>query len=116
MCIKMVIKKEIIGINKEFGGKLVRESSLDFACTHVDHVKSVYKKNALLLRAIVVDHPFDDFNKSTAIIIMMRLFKKHDVVCDETLLLRLIVRVAKHSVTDLHTLEKSLRKCCQKKN
>jgi len=114
MCIKMVTKEEIIKINKELGGSLNRPSSLDFACDYEN--KNIYKKNACLVRAIVVDHPFSDFNKSTATIVTIRNFKEEKIKCDEDKLGCCILNIAKNNINDLNKIEKTLRKCCPKKN
>ena len=106
-------KKEIIKINKELGGKLSRASSLDFACDM--ETKNIYKKNACLIRAIAVDHPFTDFNKSTATITTIRSFKKKGIKCNEDKLIRGVLNIAKNNITDLNKIERGLRKWCPKK-
>ena len=111
----MCMKKEIIKINKELGGKLVRPSSLDFACDKIKAEKNIYRQNAYLLRAIVVDHPFDDMNKSTATIIVTRNFRKHKIKCKEKPFLKGIRNIAKNNITDLNKIERGLRKWCLKK-
>ena len=111
----MCMKKEIIKINKELGGKLVRPSSLDFACDKIKSEKNIYKRNACLLRAIVVDHPFDDMNKSTATIIITRNFNKHKIKCKEEPFLKGIRNIAKKNIIDLNKIERDLRKWCPKK-
>ncbi len=112
MCMK-IDKKEIIKINKELGGSLSRPASLDFACDF--KTKNVYKKNACLVRAIAVDHPFTDFNKSTATITMIRSFKRKGIKCNEDRLTRGILNMAKNNITNLNKIEKNLRKWCPKK-
>ncbi len=112
MCIKME-KKEIIKINKELGGSLSRASSLDFACDM--KTKNIYKKNACLVRAITVDHPFTDFNKSTATITTLRSFNRKGIKCNEDKLIRGILNIAKTNETDLNKIERGLRKWCPKK-
>ena len=86
-------KKEISIINKELGGKLVRSGSLDFACDM--KTKNIYKKNACLIRAIAVDHPFTDFSKSTATITALRSFNRNKIKCDEDKLTRGVLNIAK---------------------
>ncbi len=106
-------KKEIIKINKELGGNLRSGSSLDFACDI--KTKNIYKKNACLIRAIAVDHPFTDFNKSTATITALRSFNRHGVKCNEEKLTRGILNIAKTNESDLNKIERGLRKWCPKK-
>jgi len=111
---KMVTKKQIIKINKYLGGILNRPSSLDFACDF--QTNNIYKKNAYLIRAIAVDHPFTDYNKSTATLSTIRNFKERNIQCNKEKLMKSILNIAKNNVTDLNKIERRLRKCCPKKN
>lgn len=113
MCIIMVTKEDIIKINRELGGQLSQPSSLDFACDF--ETKNIYKKNACLIRAIAIDHPFTDFNKSTATITAIRGFKEKDIICNEDKLIKGVLKLAQKNVTDLKRIERGLRKWCQKK-
>ncbi len=79
----MRIYEEIIEINKELGSVLVRPSSLDFACDKASYEKNTYKKVAYIIRAIIVDHPFFDFNKSSATIITKRIFERENIMEDK---------------------------------
>jgi prophage maintenance system killer protein len=109
------MEKEIIRINEELGGKIVRGNSLSWACDKVKEENNVFKKNAYLIRAIVIDHPFTDMNKSTATIISLRNFKLNNIKCNEDLLLLNIKRIVKKNITDIKIIERVLRRCCQKK-
>jgi prophage maintenance system killer protein len=111
----MCMEKEIIKVNKELGGTLVRKNSLSWACDKIKSEKSIYRKNAYLIRAIVVDHPFSDMNKSTATIITIRNFMKKKISCNEESLLRGVRNIAKNNIIDINKIEKGLRKWCQKK-
>ena len=111
MCMK---KEEIIKINKELGGTLINPSSLDFACDY--NSNNFYKKHAYLIRAVAVDHPFSDFNKSTISISLLRSFKREGIKCNEDKLTRGILNIAKNNIKDLNKIERSLRKWCPKKN
>jgi prophage maintenance system killer protein len=107
----MVEKKEIIKINEQLGGYLSRPSSLDFACDL--ETKNVYKKNACLIRAIAVDHPFTDFNKSTATLVTLRNFKERSIKCNEDKLIKGVTKIAKKNITNLNKIEGMLRKWCK---
>ena len=106
-------KKEIVKINEELGGSLSRPSSLDFACEFKN--KNIYKRTAYLIRAIVVDHPFTDFNKSTATILTIRSFGREGIKGDEDKLIRGILNIAKNNITDLNRIERGIRKWYPKK-
>jgi len=110
----MSLKEKIIELNKGFGGNLARAGSLDFACNRAEHEKNVYRKCAYLIRAIVVDHPFSDGNKSSAIAIVIEELYKENIDCNEESLTRFILRIAQNNTSDLIKIERGLRKCCQK--
>jgi len=109
----MGIYKEIIDINKELGGTLVRSSSLHFACDI--RTTNIYRKLAYITRAIVVDHPFSDMNKSTTMIFTTRFFKRKKINGDKNCLEILIKNVAVKNIIDIKKIEKRLRKCYPKK-
>jgi len=111
----MGIYEEIIKINKELGSVLVRPSSLDFACDKASYEKNTYKKVAYIIRAIIVDHSFLDFNKSSATIITKRIFERENIIYDEKKLMRKIKKIAKENIQSIAKIEKMVRKCCQKK-
>ena len=112
--VKNKLFKEIVSINSKLGGVLVRPSSLDFACDY-GASKNAVKTIAHILRAIVVDHPFDDYNKSTATIIARRLFQRNGFDVNVNKLKSLIKRMAIKSENSILKIEGGLRKCCQKK-
>mgnify|MGYP001612342557 CR=1 FL=1 len=108
----MITKEEIIKINKELGGEIINLSSLDFALKSEE--KNIYKRNALLIRAIVVDHPFSDMNKSTATISIIRNFREKGIKCKEESLFRGLEKIASKNITNLNKIERGLRKWCPK--
>lgn len=109
------MKKEIIEINKELGGTLRNSNSLDYAEEESKDEKNIYKKVAYFTRAIIVDHPFSDMNKSTATIFAIREFRKHNIFCKEESLMKGFLKIAKKNITNLDKIEKGLRKWCLKK-
>jgi prophage maintenance system killer protein len=118
MCIKMEINKDrIIRINKGLGGNLSRNGSLDYALDMAKHEKrNPYKKVAYIVRAIIVDHPFVDGNKRTALEVVVRELYKENIVCDIKKLTKTIVKIARNNINSIIKIERMLRKCCQKKS
>jgi len=84
-------------LNKEFGGDLVRDSSLKFAESYCVQSKSRQKCMAAWIRAVIVDHPFTDGNKRTAYLIVA-LFK---MIHNQKGVARALSRIAKNNITDL---------------
>ena len=76
MCMN-ISKKDLLRINHGFGGNLRSDSSLDFAFERLEDKKlGDYKKLAYLMRAILVDHPFSDGNKRTAMFLAFAFAKE----------------------------------------
>jgi len=63
----MLTIETIVGINKKFhNGKLVNMPSLDFAVSAQSKTKNWLVQLTYLVRAILIDHSFEDGNKRTA--------------------------------------------------
>lgn len=66
-----LIKKDIIALNQQFDkGKLHNESSLDFALSYAKKTENWTKALAFLVRAILIDHAFEEGNKRTAALLI----------------------------------------------
>ena len=79
MCME-ISKEDLLRINEGFGGNLRSDSSIDFAFSKIEDSKlGDYKQLAYLLRAILVDHPFSDGNKRTAMFLAF-VFAKENLV------------------------------------
>lgn len=104
-----ISKEDLLRINVGFGGGLRNDASLDFAFDVQGNNKlGVYKKLAYLLRAILVDHPFTDGNKRTAMFVVLAFANEHDKKVDRELLLHQIVSIAKRNITDIRNISDRL--------
>ncbi|MCX6748315.1 MAG: Fic family protein [Candidatus Pacearchaeota archaeon] len=103
----MKISKEgLLRINNGFGGNLRSDSSLDYAIELQDNKKlGEYKKLAYLLKAILVDHPFSDGNKRTAMYLALKFVDEIKKQIDRELLLHQIVSIAKNNITNIRQIE-----------
>ena len=105
-----ISKEEILRINHGFGGDLRNDSSLDFAMQMIENKKfGDYKKLAHLVRAILVDHPFSDANKRTAMYIVLKFVEGTKKQVDRELLLHHIVSIAKKNITEIKNIEYRLK-------
>jgi prophage maintenance system killer protein len=103
-------KEDLLRINHGFGGNLRTSSSLDYALEKFKDKKlGIYKKLAYLLRAIIVDHPFSDGNKRTAMFISYAFAKEYGQQIDRDLLLHHIVSIAKENIHDIRKIEWRLK-------
>ncbi len=109
MCMK-ISKKDIIRINKGFGGHIRNDSSIDFALKQQENLKmGDYKKLAYLFRAILVDHPFSDGNKRTVMFIALAFADEAHKEIDRDLLLHHILSIASKNITQIRAIEERLK-------
>jgi len=105
-----ISKENLLRINRGFGGNIRSGSSIDYA---IDMQKEKrigeYKKLAYLLRAVLVDHPFSDGNKRTAMFIALAFAEENKKQVDRELLLHHIVSIAKQNITDIRNIEWRLK-------
>jgi len=100
-----ISKKDLLRINKGFGGDLRSGSSLDFAIEkQKDKKLGEYKKLAYLMRAILVEHPFTDGNKRTAMYFALKFTEENKKQADRELLLHHIVSIAKNNEKDIRNI------------
>jgi prophage maintenance system killer protein len=101
-----ISKKDLLRINQGFGGNLRSDSSLEFAFESLKDMKiGVYKKLSFLLRAILVDHPFSDGNKRTAMFLAFAFAKENNKKVDRDLLIHQITSIAKNNISEIRNIE-----------
>ena len=109
MCME-ISKEELLRINEGFGGGLRSDSSIDFALEMQENNKlGVYKKLAYLWRAILVDHPFSDGNKRTAMFVAFVLGDENKKTIDRELLKHQITSIAKKNIQDIRNIEQRIK-------
>ena len=102
--------EEIIRINKGFNGHLKSKSSLEYALDKQKEGKlGEYKKLAYLTRAILVDHPFSDGNKKTAMLIVYSFAERNGKKIDEELIKHHILSIASKNITNIRNIEWRLK-------
>ncbi len=109
MCMK-ISKEDIIRIGKAFNGNIRNHSSLDFALEMQNNKKlGDYKKLAYLMRAILVDHPFSDGNKKTAMFVAFAFASEQNKKVDEELLKHHILSIASKNIIEIRAIEERLK-------
>ena len=110
-------KEELLEVNRRFGGNLRSGSSLDFALTRQSDPRlGDYTKLAYLWRAILVDHPFTDGNKRTAVYVGLRLARARGLRVDEEALVRQAVDIAKENITDIRRISRRLHHALEERS
>ena len=103
-------KENLLRINKGFGGGLRNDASIDFAIQMQENRKlGDYKKLAYIWRAILVDHPFTDGNKRTAMFIAFAFAEESKKQPDRDLLLHHILSIASKNLTEIRQIEWRLK-------
>ena len=109
MCMK-ISKEDLMRINKGFGGTLRNDASLDFALDKQEDKKlGEYKKLAYLLRAILVDHPFSDGNKKTAMYVAFAFADESKKQVDTELLKHHILSIASKNITNIRIISERIK-------
>jgi prophage maintenance system killer protein len=105
-----ISKKDLLRVNHGFGGNLRSGSSLDYAFNRFESKRfGFFKKLAYLWRAILVDHPFSDGNKRTAVFVAYALAGKQKKRVNGELLSHHAVSIANQNVQDIRKIERRLK-------
>jgi len=104
---KRISLKDVVAVNQRFDrGHVVNGGSLDFALGEANRSKSWLRACAVLVRAVLIDHVFEEGNKRTAAAIMMSFFEESSLSCDPDRVAKGIVRILERNITSLTEIEK----------
>ena len=104
-------KNEIVELNKSVGGtgKMINEGNLDFAVSAQSQTKDWLLQLAYVVRALLVGHAFEDYNKQTAVAAMMATFEEAKLAYDPYAVDNLTTRISKKNVRNLRTIRSMIR-------
>ena|SRR3989344_2735881 len=106
----MLTIESIIGINKKFhSGKLVNRASLEFAVSAQNKTKNWLVQLAYLVRAILIDHSFEDGNKRTTVAIVLVYLEAHKLAYDPYKLDDIIISITKKNIKDLKKIGRLIK-------
>lgn len=91
----MLDVEDVININRKIGGEVVQRSSLEFPASICKESSDKHCLGAWL-RAILIDHPFSDGNKRTA----LALVEYYLGVEDEIDVAKALIKIARERITD----------------
>jgi len=102
---------ELGKINRRFEPKstLKNDGSLSFAISHAARTEDWAKQLAYLLRALLVDHVFDDGNKRTAVYLILNYFKEYKIIIDEDKINRLMIKIASKNITKIDEIRRLIK-------
>lgn len=104
-------KDEIVELNKSVGGtgKMVNEGNLDFAVSAQKQTKDMLLQLAHIVRALLVGHAFEDYNKRTAVAVTIATFEELKMAYDPYAVDNLATRIARKNVRNVRTVRSMIR-------
>ncbi|HIH37448.1 hypothetical protein J4460_03715 [Candidatus Woesearchaeota archaeon] len=106
----MLSLKDIIEINKEFDkGTVINSSSLSFAVQECARSKNWVRSAALLVRAILIDHVFEEGNKRTAAAVIMVIMDISKIRYDPEKIPSVIITILKKNMTSVIAIERCIK-------
>ena len=97
----VLTKKDVIALNEEFEeGVLSNEPSLDFSLSYAKKTENWTKALAFLVRAILLDHVFEDGNKRTAAAVIMTYLDINNMSYNKDKIGQIIIRILKKKIWD----------------
>jgi prophage maintenance system killer protein len=103
-------KKDIIALNQEFDtGTFHNETSLDFALSYARRTDNWTKALALVVRAILLDHVFEEGNKRTAALLVKAYaeYEGHETYDDR--LLKMIKEIIIKKISSIKQIEDRIK-------
>lgn len=106
----MLTKNALIEINKEFNdGKIINESSLDFAISNVNNTKDWIKQLSYLTRAILIDHIFSEGNKRTVGALIIAVLEEKKLAYDPFRINKLITDIIIKNITNIDIIRRMIK-------
>lgn len=106
----ILTKKDIIALNQEFeDGNVHNEASLDFALGYAKKTENWTKALAWLVRAILIDHVFEDGNKRTAALLIKTYvtYEKHKT--NDSKIPLLVKNMLLKNISDIRKIEEMIK-------
>ncbi|MEK6952973.1 MAG: hypothetical protein AABX29_08220 [Nanoarchaeota archaeon] len=107
----MLSKKTIVKLNKQLDekGKIINESALDFAISAQKRTKDWVTQLSYLVRAILIDHVFEDGNKRTTLGLIIGTLDELKFGYDAKRLEQNIIRILKENITDIKKIRRLIK-------
>ena len=108
MC--MITADGLIEINKKFdNGNLVNKSSLEFAISSTYKTKDWVKQLSYIVRAILIDHVFEEGNKRTAAALVFYFFEAYQVAYDPYKVDKIIAEITFKNISNIEHIRRKLK-------
>ena len=114
MC--MINKKDVISINQQFdAGNFNNESSLDYSLINFKRNIAWTKQLAFLLRAILVDHVFEEGNKRTACALLITIIETKGYEINEKNTAKIITSIILKNIISINKIQRMIENAITKK-
>jgi len=103
-------KKDLMALNQEFdNGTLHNEASLDFALSYAKKTENWTKALAWLIRAILIDHVFEEGNKRTAALLIKSYaeYEGHETYDDR--IIKLVKEIVLKNIQSITKIEEMVK-------
>lgn len=106
----MLTEKDVIETNKRFDrGIVINKSSLDFAIKSVNSTKDWITQASYLVRAIALDHIFEEGNKRTALAVLLAYFEANKKAYDLYKVEKTIITIITKNITDIGNIRRLIK-------
>lgn len=113
----ILTKKDLIATNQYFANGFLRnEPSLDYALQYQKHNIAWTKKLAHLIRAILIDHIFEEGNKRTTCAILLDYVNYYEYEIKEKTALMMIKNIILKNITSIEKIKQMIEDGISKKN
>ena len=101
----MLTKDDILRIAELFERrKMINESSLEFALSSARHNKDWIRQLAYIIRAILIDHVFQDGNKRISSALIMAALENQKIDYDPYAVDRAVTLIIKKNLTNIEKI------------
>ena len=105
-----ITAKDIMAINLQFAeGNFMNKSSLLYALDQANESKSWLKQCAFLVRAILIDHVFEEGNKRTAAAVIVGFFEENALSFHPEEIAEVVAQIVTKNITDLIATERLIK-------
>ena len=106
----MISRDGLIELNKKFDkGVIGNESSLNFALSSLCNTKDWVKQLAYIVRAILIDHIFQDGNKRTAAALILYFLEEYKVAYDPYQVDKVIAEIVIKNINNIEQIRRKIK-------
>lgn len=106
----LLTKKDVVALNQKFdAGVLHNEASLDFALGYAKRTENWTKALAWLVRAILIDHVFEEGNKRTAALLIKSYAEYEGQKTYDDKIVKLVKEIILKNISSIARIENMIK-------